>query len=278
MTITSYKPKSPLLQQYIECFYILTQEEKEQVGYITFPSIYTIVTIIANAKFHIEDNKVHTSYCDSSPLVSSIVSRFKEPLYLNYEGQINEITIYFKPLGISAFLKHPVSHYSKNDYDLFYPYPDFETAMRQLLKQTDTEEKIQLLEAYWLSKYEGIKNKNIADIVTTILQSDDKENTVVHHLAKKFNLSRKTIHKYFLQYVGKTPSEFLKTKRFREAIDNKFSNTPQDNLTAIAYAANYFDQSHMTKDFKSLTGQNPKAFFNKTSIVKKKEKIFWQFK
>jgi AraC-like DNA-binding protein len=33
------------------------------------------------------------------------------------------------------------------------------------------------------------------------------------------------------------------------------------NLTTLAYAVDFFDQSHMIRDFKAMTGFMPKEFF-----------------
>lgn len=280
MNVTIYTPTDPLLQQYIECFYILSQQDKKEViAYITFPSINTIVSILDNAVYSVKGNQVTASCNTGTIFTSSIVARFREPIYFIYEGHINEITIYFKPLGISFFLDHPLTRYSKTDFNLFNPYPDYTTAMLQVLKHTDDTVKMQLLENYWLSKLKAPKQQlQMQDIVNAILQNNEAADISLQQLANDHNLSRKTIHKYFVAQVGKTPSEFKKTQRFRQAVTNRLTATNQVNLTNVAYDAQYFDQSHMIKDFKVLTGQNPKIFFNKTSIIKQKEKIFWQFR
>jgi AraC-like DNA-binding protein len=47
-------------------------------------------------------------------------------------------------------------------------------------------------------------------------------------------------------------------------------------LTTIAYAANYFDQAHMTKEFKSITGKSPKDFFKNLTTMEQGQ-INWSF-
>jgi AraC-like DNA-binding protein len=51
--------------------------------------------------------------------------------------------------------------------------------------------------------------------------------------------------------------------RFRNSIKEKQKKRSFQNLTGLAHAMDFFDQSHMIKDFKSLTGHNPKDFFRK---------------
>jgi AraC-like DNA-binding protein len=46
-------------------------------------------------------------------------------------------------------------------------------------------------------------------------------------------------------------------------------------LTGIAHGSNYYDQSHMLKDFKALTNLTPTSFFKSLSTVHDKT-IFWK--
>lgn len=93
---------------------------------------------------------------------------------------------------------------------------------------------------------------------------------------RKNAVSRTTLNKHFGKHICKTPSQFKKILRFRNAVNKYASDKAKNNLTDIAYSVDYFDQSHMTREFKSVTGFSPKVFFEKTTALEKKQ-IHWLF-
>jgi AraC-like DNA-binding protein len=275
MEIRVFKPQNEKLKQYIECFYTLKNSRNSNISYITFPSVYTIVAILTNARFEINNNQITTQESTSRRFASSIVAHFQSPITFTYKGLINEITIYFKPGGINAFLDKPLSSFNKTDFNYFNPFADYKTNMVSVLNQKTDKGKILALEKYLLSKCKNEVNNTLRQIIDTMLNTTVESNYCIHELSKKFKTSRKTIHKLFIDYVGKSPIEFKKTVRFRQALERGTSPEILKFFTGIAHNANYYDQSHMLKDFKSLTNQSPKAFFKSLSTIHDKT-IFWQ--
>ncbi|MGE8244343.1 MAG: hypothetical protein ACN6PD_16835, partial [Sphingobacterium sp.] len=120
MILKIYQPESPLLKRYIACFYILEKTASEKpVTYFTFPSIYTIVTISEQTSTFVTADKIITTHCPTAPIETNLVCDFNQPVLISYEGKINEITTYFKPLGLSAFIAHDLRHYNSGTF------PDF---------------------------------------------------------------------------------------------------------------------------------------------------------
>ena len=88
------------------------------------------------------------------------------------------------------------------------------------------------------------------------------EQITITELALKYDTSRQNIHKLFSRYVGKSPADFRKIHRFREALSKRIDSLKEEkNLTVVGYEALFYDQSHMVKAFKSLTGFTTKQFF-----------------
>ncbi|PAM95720.1 hypothetical protein B4N84_06375 [Flavobacterium sp. IR1] len=276
MKIKVYSPFNPLLKKYIECIYILTHTaEEEPAKYITFPSIFTIVSISEKSQTINKGNKLIIGQCDDNELESNLVSNFDKPVYVEYEGEIKEITIYFKPLAINSFLKHELNHYNSSSFSEFSPFEDYRKAMIEILSLQNDTEKIQVLESYWLSKLTGFQH-NFLETVLSEIMSEENDALTITELCKKNAISRTTLNKHFGKYICKTPSELKKILRFRNAVNKYASNTARNNLTDITYSVDYFDQSHMIREFKSLTGFSPKVFFNKTTALEKKQ-IHWLF-
>jgi len=80
MIIKIYRPESPVLNRYIECFYILEKTAHEKpVTYFTFPSIYSIVTISAQTSTFVSPDKIITTYCPSAPLRPTLSATLINP-------------------------------------------------------------------------------------------------------------------------------------------------------------------------------------------------------
>ncbi|MBC8182113.1 AraC family transcriptional regulator [candidate division KSB1 bacterium] len=66
----------------------------------------------------------------------------------------------------------------------------------------------------------------------------------------------------FSKFIGITPKQYLKTIRFQLSLHKKAQNDKL-NITELAYESGYYDQAHLINEFKSLTGQTPKQYFDK---------------
>lgn len=267
MNIKLFRPRNLILQNFIEYFYILTRSaDEETVAYLTFPNIYSMVSVNYYAQIKTKGNKVNVEFNADNILVSGLAARYKQPLLIEYSGAANEITICFKPLGLNAFLDHPLSYYAKNDTleNNFIPFADFHQEMISVMQTENDEKKITAMEAYWISKLKGVSHPFLYQVLNDMLLPNNNEMSIAE-IARKHKISQKTLIRHFEQHIGKTPSDFRKIVRFRNALKQKARENTEDNLTDITYISRYFDQSHMIKDFKVLTGYTPKDFFKNLS-------------
>ncbi|WP_395053217.1 helix-turn-helix domain-containing protein [Flavobacterium sp.] len=275
MEIKFFKPKSKLLQNYIEGYYFLTKKVDEpSVKYLTFPNNYSIISVFEKIKVEYSENNALLFEDENSPFSSNLICHYKKPIQLQYNGFINEITFYFKPLGLNAFLEKPLSNYTSNFFSNFIPFDDYENEMRKILNENDLESRQDLIENYWLTKVLDFKHPFLKDVILD-LSNLEKEHSI-DELAKKYNTSRQNLSKHFEIHLCKTPSEFKKVHRFREALKVQINKTSKNNYTSLSYDMLFYDQSHLIKDFKSLTGLTPKTFF-KNITSQENGKVNWLF-
>ena len=276
MTIKLYKPTNPLLKKYIECIYILKQTPEEKPAkYLTFPSLFTIVTISEKTKTVEKGNNLTIKYFPTRPIETSLVCNFSKPVCIEYKGEINEITIYFKPLGINIFLDNELKSYSKGKFPDFNPFEDYKSNMIKILSIQSDEEKIEALEVYWLSKLKKFQEPLLEEIISEMMNINNSHLSITE-LSIKTGKSRTTINKHFDKHICKTPLQFKKILRFRTAMMDFQKMSGNRKLTNITYNLDYFDQSHMIKDFKTLTGFTPRNFFSKVKGLENGE-IKWIF-
>jgi len=275
MEIKLYRPQNPALRKYIECFYTFRHSTKDgPTTYLTFPSIFTIVTISENTNTNVDENNLVISYYPNRIIETNLVCNFNQPVFVRYEGRINECVIYFKPLGINAFLDRNLNYYNKGYFPDFNPFEDYKTLMTDILLTEKDEDRLSKLEAYWLSKLKGFEHPFLFGIIEELMDENNQKS--ISGIASKYRISRMTLNKLFNLHICKTPTQFRKIVRFRNAIKRHLIKSSEDDLTNIAHSLNYFDQSHMIKDFRFLTGYSPKAFFSRISKIENGQ-INWLF-
>lgn len=266
MDVKFFKPKNKLLQSCMEGYYFLEKRKDEPViEYLTFPNNFSIISILQNSQMIYEDNAAIIKDDPEGGFISDLICHYKKPIKIVYEGQVSEVTFYFKPLGLNAFIAENLKTYTNNFFSSFVPFDDYEGVMKTVLNEKDIEIKRDIIEKYWLSKYTGFSHPFLNDIVRDFTIVGEENN--LQGLASKYHTSRQNINKLFDAHLGKAPSEFRKVQRFREALmQGVHTKSKNGSLTMLSYDSFFYDQSHLIKDFKALTGLTPKAFFKNTSF------------
>ncbi|MEU4253293.1 helix-turn-helix domain-containing protein [Amycolatopsis sp. NPDC026612] len=77
-------------------------------------------------------------------------------------------------------------------------------------------------------------------------------------------VSERGLRRRFVQAVGYGPATYLRVSRFQRAV----ALAPRvANLAALAAAAGYADQAHLSRDCRALTGLTPRGYFGGPSTV-----------
>jgi AraC-like DNA-binding protein len=260
MEVQFYKPANEVLRQYIEGFYFV---EKKKIGapvrYWTFPNNYCIAAVYQNTHLLLDKNRIEVTVSGKTNIDSSLVSRYIRPIEIVQHDITDEITIYFKPLGLNQFVPN-IQLFFNDDIKVFNPFPDYKAAMNKIFNTVDREMQIRQLEAYWLSKL-AVKDLSFIQQIIDDLQGGLR----IHAIAEKHNISRQYLNKIFVFHTGKSPSEFHKIYRFRNSITEKGKAR---SLTDLSYQSLFYDQSHFIKNFKDFTGLIPSDFFAKVDTAK----------
>ncbi|MFZ2656304.1 MAG: helix-turn-helix domain-containing protein [Victivallales bacterium] len=87
------------------------------------------------------------------------------------------------------------------------------------------------------------------------------DGTRVENLPKIFSVSRRTLFRRFIKYVGHSPAAEIRQSRLKHA--RRMLTGTRMSLTEISYACGYTDLSHMDRAFRSAFGASPSSFRNK---------------
>ena len=80
-------------------------------------------------------------------------------------------------------------------------------------------------------------------------------------MGEKFHVGPRHLERRFLKAVGLPQKAFSRIVRFNNAlklIEQKDFST----FSNVAYDGGFYDQAHFIRDFKDLTGLNPKQYFS----------------
>jgi AraC-like DNA-binding protein len=88
----------------------------------------------------------------------------------------------------------------------------------------------------------------------------------IDSLIKQSGVSAKYYDTQFNRFVGITPKAFCNIVRLNHFISYR-NNFPEKRLTECAYEAGFFDQSHLIRLFRSVTGQTPSAWFHQSNFI-----------
>lgn len=260
----------------MEGYYFLTKQENEPtVEYLTFPNNFSIISVYQDTEIEFSENKAIISGKKNNQFSSDLICHYKKPIHVICNGELNEITFYFKPLGLNSFLEKPLCDFTNDFFSNFIPYDDYIEAMQSILEERDIETKRDLIEDYWLKKMTVFRHAFLHNVIEDLVNINNDYS--VAELADKYKTSRQNLSKHFEMHLCKTPSEFKKIQRFREALKSKIDQkNTTENLTTLSNDLLFYDQSHLIKDFKSLTGLTPKAFF-KNITSQEDGKVNWLF-
>ncbi len=247
--LSFFKPKNSLLAKYIEGYYFLKNDNKDfSMSYYTFPNNFQIVTCALDSELILEEGHLISNYKRNGDFVSTFTYNYFSPIKIEYHGKVNELTIYFKPLGLNYFVLD-LSKYCKNEnFSDFFPFDDFQIQMQNVLTRQTVDESIDCLENYWLSKFATVDLAKMERIMSCLKVMS------IQNASKELGISRQYLYRLFKSNLGKTPIEFKRIQRFRNAIDFPDSDMNLDNM--------FYDQSHFIKEVLSLTKILPTKLFS----------------
>lgn len=249
--LSFYKPKNKILEKYIEGYYFFKNNDPHfSLSYYTFPNNFQIITCASQVEIVLKENGLISKHDKNGKFISTFTYSYIAPIQIDYLGKTNEVTIYFKPSGLNHFVRNLDTYYKKGNFISFFPFDDFQNSMQYILANENIEEAREWLEQYWMGKLIEVNFDTIDQIISRM-------NTMnVSEISKTLNISRQYLHKIFKAHLGKSPIEFKRIQRFRDALQ-----FPQANLTETGLQAFFYDQSHFIKEMQRFTGSIPKKIF-----------------
>ncbi|MDB6121629.1 MAG: bacterial regulatory helix-turn-helix s, AraC family protein [Pedosphaera sp.] len=171
----------------------------------------------------------------------------------------------FTPVGAAAFLQPPLEEFSGTTTDLagILGRPEeLDQLHEQLAEAQNHGRRVKLLEDFLIARVRvSAPDPLVAAAVAWLDQGAGARR--IGDLTQYIGLSQSALERRFRRIIGISPKKFASMVRLRHAVRLRAAGA---DLTAIAHAAGYFDQSHFIKDFRRAIGSTPDAFFRQTLV------------
>jgi len=168
----------------------------------------------------------------------------------------------FTPTGAAALLRHPLDEFTNATVDLDDVLGRGAALGRlhdQLVTVANHEQRIGLVEDLLLAQAGDRRpDARVAAAIGYIERT--KGMLRIDALARQVGLSQSALERRFRRFVGATPRRFASLVRLQSVMRLHAAGA---DLTTIAHAAGFCDQSHFIKEFRRMTGVSPGSFFSR---------------
>jgi AraC-like DNA-binding protein len=183
---------------------------------------------------------------------SFLAGQIDGPLLLRPRGPAKMLGVRFHPHGAARVLAPPMHDLSGR----FTPLDALSPALsRELERALESAQPVAAVEAALLSAAEasGDGDVLVAEAVRRI--TIERGAADLAALARELGLSIRQLERRFHLHVGLSPKLFCRMQRFN-GVFRALGEEPQSWVDTAA-ACGYYDQAHLIRDFKSLTGSTP---------------------
>lgn len=181
-------------------------------------------------------------------------------------GTFEVFTIHFQPTGFFRLFHIPVQ--TLTDRALSAPEvmgSDICTLHEQLRAAGNIGTRVQRAEAFLMQRVPQARPFHPVQPAASALLRQ-KGAVDLGSLVQASRLSTRRFERKFEEQVGVTPKLYSRIIRVDHALHMKCLH-PQRSWAEVTYEAGYYDQMHLIKEFKLLSGETPSKFFCQLSLA-----------
>jgi AraC-like DNA-binding protein len=188
-----------------------------------------------------------------------VVGAMRSASVVPLSGEVCFLGIRFQPGGAHSLLRLPLHELTDGQLDLGVLWPrEAREWEERLLEARGLAQRLALLEELLLCRLapEGLDGA-LAQAVRLILASHGQLR--IDALEEALGVGSRQLERRFREAVGLTPKVLCRISRMRHAVA-LLQARPATPGADLALAAGYFDQAHLVREFRALTGLTPGAY------------------
>jgi len=137
---------------------------------------------------------------------------------------------------------------------------------KNIIGNDDDMDCIRLLEKFFTHRLYNIPNYELKRWKFVQNQIDLLPKVDILYLADKACLSERQFRRAFNENFGIPPKQFIRTIRMQRALYFLNSN-PNIGFAQLAYSCDFYDQSHMIKEFRTFSGYTPTEYLERCTPI-----------
>lgn len=250
-------PPPQVLSRDIECLRIATHTGNKPLEVKICPSGYPgiVFQFAADKTAAIESIAIRSAKTSAIPILF-LHGQGSEPSIMRFRDiPYTTIQVVFKPHALYSLFGWDTS-----DLNQGLLFPDQFGAVdleKQLQSVNSIEERVSLIHDFLMTKVKQTNKRDELIELTLDYIRDHISSISVKELVAAFHISERQFQKRFARVVGMAPNLFIRVRRVNEAL--KLMHSGQyERLSDVAYALNYYDQSHFIRDMKLFSWVSPK--------------------
>lgn len=188
-----------------------------------------------------------------------IAGQIRNYFFLENTGESKMFAIKFQPWALQELFQLDIFSITNQVIECPNEIKGLLSSVQEVVtSELEFEKKVTQVERWFL---EFLKDNEIQidekyKVVESILEN--KGNIQLTELQTEFNISERSLERYFKTYVGLSPKFYSRIIRFSHI----FQLVQEDAIdwADIVFKAGYYDQSHFIKNFKEFTGEDPSKY------------------
>lgn len=241
----------------VECLRIATYSGVQPLEVKVCPSGYPgiVFQLAADQEAAIDRISLRNAEATDIPILF-MHGQGSEPSVMHFRGTpYTTIQLVLKPHALYSLFGWDAARYKQS---LLAPEQfDAVQLEKELLTARSTDERVNHLTQFLMNQLNQINKR---DELIELALDHIRQNIVsvtVQDLVATFHISERQFQKRFARVIGMAPQQFIRVRRVNEALHLMYSGQ-YERLSEVAYALNYYDQSHFIRDMKSFSWVSPK--------------------
>jgi AraC-like DNA-binding protein len=247
---------APPLDRFIDDIYCLTGEPRHRrMNVPPMPSAHLFINLGGPVRL-LDSHSAPPEAFDDGIFTGMWTRRF----LVEYPTWVRLVGVHFKPWGLSPFVDVTATELRNRwvPVDAIWQR-SLDRIRNQIGDTASATETLQLLESELRSRlHETRRGLDLAERAGRRLETSNGA-VSVGPLADAAGVSGNHLAAQFKAHVGVTPKRVARIYRFAQVMLSVDARYPVD-WSGLAQSAGYFDQAHLSREFKDFTGHTPTEY------------------
>lgn len=263
-----YKKFSPseALSPYIECYFVWKGEHTGTEDFIVEspPSGFCSIVFNLGEPYRLQNRKYEQLLVPNCFIAGQSIYIYQ----LRLAGKIDSAGIVFKPAALSTLFELPIYQYTEERVELSKVFlPALVERLSTALKnEPEPIGRARILDQFLLDHVN--QNQPTPDAIDRVANTIVEKNGLVHlaDLLDGVFMSRRNFERRFFRKVGLSPKYYARLRRM-SYLFNLIAGKKRVEWAKVFSECEYYDHSHLTKDFVEFVGMTPAQFLEKNRLM-----------